>query len=176
MDEQSLVTELEWLLEDVVANEDEVSSTNNEGNDISMRMNFEQLTALWNKRIDDRYPIQYLTNSSQFRTVSLYIAPGVLIPRPETELLIDFAYQHVKVYGKKVHLKELPWLDLGTGSGAIACALATELKDMFSKTNPGVYANGFFKGSAGDCKDKRRAFKVERYGFFVAWVVVRRFT
>ena len=145
VDEQSLVTELEWLLEDVVANEDEVSSTNNEGKDISMRMNFEQLTTLWNKRIDDRYPIQYLTNSSQFRTVSLYIAPGVLIPRPETELLIDFAYQHVKVYGKKVHLTELPWLDLGTGSGAIACALATELKDMFSKMNPGVYATDFSK-------------------------------
>ena len=129
VDEQSLVTELEWLLEDVVANE-------GKSDDISMRMNFDQLTALWNKRIDDRYPIQYLTKSSQFRTVSLYVAPGVLIPRPETELLIDFAYQHVKIYGKNEHLKELPWLDLGTGSGAIACALATELKDMFSKTNP----------------------------------------
>ena len=138
VDEQSLVTELEWLLEDVVANE-------GKSDDISMRMNFDQLTALWNKRIDDRYPIQYLTKSSQFRTVSLYVAPGVLIPRPETELLIDFAYQHVKIYGKNEHLKELPWLDLGTGSGAIACALATELKDMFSKTNPGVYATDFSK-------------------------------
>ena len=138
VDEQSLVTELEWLLEDVVANE-------GKSDDISMRMNFDQLTALWNKRINDRYPIQYLTKSSQFRTVSLYVAPGVLIPRPETELLIDFAYQHVKIYGKKEHLKELPWLDLGTGSGAIACALATELKDMFSKTNPGVYATDFSK-------------------------------
>ena len=70
VDEQSLVTELEWLLEDVVANE-------GKSDDISMRMNFDQLTALWNKRIDDRYPIQYLTKSSQFRTVSLYVAPGV---------------------------------------------------------------------------------------------------
>ena len=41
---------------------------------------------------------------------------------------------------------------------------------------PGGVRHRFFQGSAGDCKDKRRAFKVERYGFFVAWVVVRRFT
>lgn len=138
VDEQSLVTELEWLLEDVVASE-------GKSDDISMRMSFDQMTALWNKRIDDRYPIQYLTKSSQFRTVLLYVAPGVLIPRPETELLIDFAHQHVKIYGKKDHLKKLPWLDLGTGSGAIACALATELKDTFSKANAGVYATDFSK-------------------------------
>jgi release factor glutamine methyltransferase len=40
-----------------------------------------------------RVPLQYLTGSAHWRDLVLAVGPGVLIPRPETELLIDFAKQ-----------------------------------------------------------------------------------
>ena len=155
LDASSLHTELEWLIEDVLVNNDTNDSNNNNNNEVKMRMDFNALTALWEKRIDDRYPIQYLTNSSQFRTLLLYVAPGVLIPRPETELLIDFAEQHLKIYGKKLHLKDKPWLDLGTGSGCLALALAKELE--LSK----VYASDFSEEALDIARINIERLKVE---------------
>ncbi|NOR19632.1 MAG: peptide chain release factor N(5)-glutamine methyltransferase [Xanthomonadales bacterium] len=67
-------------------------------------------------------PIAYLTGNSEFWSLPLKVSPAVLIPRPETERLVEAALQ-------KVPLKA-NWriADLGTGSGAIALALASERK------------------------------------------------
>jgi release factor glutamine methyltransferase len=64
-------------------------------------------------------PIAYLIGKRGFHAIELYVAPGVLIPRPETELLVEIGLQEItKLHGlAKV-------LDLGTGSGAIALAIA----------------------------------------------------
>jgi release factor glutamine methyltransferase len=64
-------------------------------------------------------PIAYLIGKRGFHDIELYVAPGVLIPRPETELLVEIGLQEItKLHGlAKV-------LDLGTGSGAIALAIA----------------------------------------------------
>lgn len=68
-------------------------------------------------------PIAYLTGSCEFWSLPLKVSPAVLIPRPETELLVETA------------LKKIPskadWriADLGTGSGAVALALASERKN-----------------------------------------------
>ena len=68
-------------------------------------------------------PIAYLTGSSEFWSLPLKISSAVLIPRPETERLVELALE-------KVPLKA-DWrvADLGTGSGAIALALATERRN-----------------------------------------------
>jgi len=67
-------------------------------------------------------PIAYLTESSEFWSLPLKVNPAVLIPRPDTELLVEAALDKIPL--------EADWriADLGTGSGAIALALASERK------------------------------------------------
>jgi release factor glutamine methyltransferase len=77
-----------------------------------------QWQSLQSKRLAGE-PIAYLIGKRGFHDIELYVAPGVLIPRPETELLVEIGLQEiVRLLGSaKV-------LDLGTGSGAIALAIA----------------------------------------------------
>lgn len=66
-------------------------------------------------------PLQYVLGYSDFHDIRLSVAPGVLIPRPETELLVELVI-------KRLGELETPRIvDLGTGSGAIALALAKAL-------------------------------------------------
>ena len=64
-------------------------------------------------------PIAYLVGKRGFHEIDLYVAPGVLIPRPETEILVEIALREIQKLNKPVNI-----LDLGTGSGAIALAIA----------------------------------------------------
>ena len=66
----------------------------------------------------DGVPIAYLTRSREFYGISLELDASVLIPRPETELLVDAVLQRLPAQ------RTADILDLGTGSGAIAIALA----------------------------------------------------
>jgi len=65
-------------------------------------------------------PVAYLTGQREFWSLPLQITPDVLIPRPETELLVEIALQNIPV--------DATWrvADLGTGSGAVAIAIARE--------------------------------------------------
>lgn len=67
-------------------------------------------------------PLQYLTGHQEFFGLNLLVTPHVLIPRPETELLVEAVMAWV---GQ--HTKHASLVDVGTGSGAIALALATQL-------------------------------------------------
>ena len=64
-------------------------------------------------------PVAYLCGKRAFWNIELFVTPAVLIPRPETELIVELALQLVPGSGATI-------ADLGTGSGAIALALATE--------------------------------------------------
>jgi len=79
-----------------------------------------KLDQLWQKRLSDRLPVQYLAGSVTWRDLELQVTPAVLIPRPETELIIDIIAEHCQdaIYHNGI------WVDLGTGSGAIAISLA----------------------------------------------------
>ena len=67
-------------------------------------------------------PIAYLVGKKGFHNIELYVAPGVLIPRPETELLVEIGLWEIQ----RLHISTRI-LDLGTGSGAIALAIAHEI-------------------------------------------------
>jgi release factor glutamine methyltransferase len=82
----------------------------------------EEWAALEKKRAEG-HPVAYLIGKKEFFNIELKVAPGVLIPRPETELLVELAIDHVQASGKK----DPKILDLGTGSGAIGLALAKNI-------------------------------------------------
>lgn len=77
---------------------------------------------LLERRADD-YPLAYLTGEQEFWSLRLTVTPEVLIPRADTELLVETALNAIKdIASPRV-------LELGTGSGAIAIALASERAD-----------------------------------------------
>jgi release factor glutamine methyltransferase len=88
---------------------------------IPLSYSWSEITKRWQKRLQARVPLQYLLESVVWRNFTLKVSPEVLIPRPETELLIDIVGETVR--GDDVGI----WVDLGTGSGAIAIGLASIL-------------------------------------------------
>jgi release factor glutamine methyltransferase len=81
------------------------------------------LESALNRRLR-REPIQYITGTQEFWGLPLHVSPAVLIPRPETEVLVEsvLAELHASSHPQAPRI-----LDIGTGSGAIAIALAREL-------------------------------------------------
>ena len=75
----------------------------------------------WLSRRAQHEPIQYITGEQEFYGLAIRVSPDVLIPRPETEHLVEALLNRVP------HNAELRVADVGTGSGAIAIALAHKL-------------------------------------------------
>ena len=69
-------------------------------------------------------PVAYLINEKEFWKETFYVDNTVLIPRPDTELLIESVMKYTK-RDSKLHV-----LDIGTGSGAIILAMASQLRDL----------------------------------------------
>ncbi|MFP4338070.1 MAG: peptide chain release factor N(5)-glutamine methyltransferase [Halothece sp.] len=90
--------------------------------EIPLRGGWEGLRELWEKRLQQRVPIQYLVGEMSWRDLQLKVSPAVLIPRPETEMIVEIALDRAGHLFQTGH-----WVDLGTGSGAIALALAQAL-------------------------------------------------
>ncbi|MEA5471273.1 peptide chain release factor N(5)-glutamine methyltransferase [Spirulina sp. 06S082] len=88
---------------------------------IELKISLSELERLWQLRLGDRVPLQHLTGQVSWRHFTLKVSPEVLIPRPETEILIDRVAEIVQ---QNPQLAEGHWVDLGTGSGAIALGLA----------------------------------------------------
>ena len=84
------------------------------------------------KRRGSREPLQYITGHQEFWSLDFKVTPDVLIPRPDTEILVEEALKAVRRETLDVRRQnQLPFtiLDLCTGSGCIAISLAHELKD-----------------------------------------------
>lgn len=83
----------------------------------SFLLNFEHVVA---RRVR-REPISYITGTREFWGIDFEVTPDVLIPRPETELIIEEALERIETNSRPVIL------DVGTGSGCIAVVLAREI-------------------------------------------------
>ncbi len=89
--------------------------------ELAAQITLPELERLWQRRLRDRVPVQYLVGRTTWRDFVLQVSPAVLIPRPETEALIDLAV------ASPTSLHAGHWVDLGTGSGAISIGLAAAL-------------------------------------------------
>lgn len=82
-------------------------------------------------------PIAYIIQRKEFFGLDFYVDKSVLIPRPETELLVELALDQIS--NQKYQIKNI--LDLGTGSGCIIVSLAKNLKPISYKLKPRYYAS-----------------------------------
>lgn len=96
----------------------------NDQRKIRLRVALEELYLLWKQRIQERRPFQYIVGCEHWRDLVLCVQEGVLIPRPETELIVDLVGD---VVSDNEELREGLWADLGTGSGAIAIGIGRVL-------------------------------------------------
>ncbi|MDA8370435.1 MAG: peptide chain release factor N(5)-glutamine methyltransferase [Nocardiopsaceae bacterium] len=70
-----------------------------------------------------REPLQHITGRAYFRYLELQVGPGVFVPRPETEIMVDWAIDTLRA----MDVADPLVVDLGTGSGAIAISIAQEV-------------------------------------------------
>ncbi len=86
---------------------------------LQLKKNLEFLESVWDDHLLRSCPIQYLCGITFWRDLKLQVTNKVLIPRPETELIVDIVFN---IFRKKS--EKLFFAELGTGSGAISIALA----------------------------------------------------
>ena len=79
-------------------------------------------------------PIQYITNEQEFMKLKFYVDENVLIPQPDTEILVEEAIKKIYEISEKSK-KKIKILDLCTGSGAIAIAIENYIKNSVTHSN-----------------------------------------
>ncbi len=84
----------------------------------------------WTHQLRNHIPLAYLTGEQEFWGLSLSIDARVLVPRPDTEILVECALECLPDAPASTQARALQALDLGTGSGAIALAIAQERCDV----------------------------------------------
>lgn len=96
---------------------------------VELRCSRGDLERLWREHLYESVPLQYLVGRCFWRTFELEVGPAVLIPRPETEAMIDLAAELLREQSQangstSVGVANTLWADLGTGSGCLAMGLA----------------------------------------------------
>lgn len=97
------------------------------GKDTQLSTDDQKLLAEITQRLLTGEPVQYVLGEAEFGGSTFHVEPGVLIPRPETYELCQWIMEERR--GKKEEGRNTSILDIGTGSGCIACTLAAELAD-----------------------------------------------
>ncbi len=85
---------------------------------VQLKLSLKDLEQIWGHHLDQAIPLQHLVGRCPWRDIELAVSAAALIPRQETEVLVDLALETIA--GMSIER----WADLGTGSGAIAVALS----------------------------------------------------
>lgn len=85
---------------------------------VQLKVSLNDLEQIWGHHLDQAIPLQHLVGRCPWRDLELAVSAAALIPRQETEVLVDLALETIA--GMSIER----WADLGTGSGAIAVALS----------------------------------------------------
>ena len=112
----------------------------------------------WVKRAGDGEPIAYLVEEKEFFSLSFRVSPDVLIPRPETETLVECV---LDFFGRN-DLSEPTLLDVGTGSGCVAIAVLSQRADMR------VVATDISPGALAVARDNAQRLGVSNRVDFIA--------
>ena len=96
----------------------------NPRDNLHLKKNLEFLESIWGEHLLKSCPIQYLCGITFWRDLKLKVTDKVLIPRPETELIVDIVF---KIFRKQS--QKLTFAELGTGSGAISIALSLAISN-----------------------------------------------
>lgn len=90
------------------------------------------------KRRETREPLHYILGDREFWSIPLRVTPGVLIPRPDTETLVEAALEEIERL-REQRSAPIQVIDVGTGSGAIAIALAMATADKAGSKTPEIH-------------------------------------
>jgi len=130
------------------------------------------------KRRAKREPVAYIMGFKEFWSTNLKVTEDVLIPRPETELIVEQTLKLIKANYLKGH--KIVAADIGTGSGAISIALAKEFSDIsffsvdislkaLKVAKQNIYLNGLESQVFAVCADSYYAFKeIEVFDFILS--------
>lgn len=113
------LAEIDWLLQELAGIDRLTLKLGLPQPTIATACSLPHLDQHWQQRLQQKVPVQYLAGVAPWRQFSLTVSPAVLIPRPETELIVDLVQERVIRPAQSQQ-----WADLGTGSGAIAIGLA----------------------------------------------------
>ena len=89
--------------------------------DLHLKKSLDFIESIWEKHVHNFIPIQYLCGFTFWRNLKLMVSDQVLIPRSETELIVDIVH---KIFER--NSRKLVFAELGTGSGALSISLAIE--------------------------------------------------
>jgi len=118
----------EWIVQEVLGLENRAEIYLQRKNTITENQ-FESTMSLVRKHAEGM-PLQYVLGQTEFFSLKFWIGPGCLIPRPETEVLVEKAAAVLEKFSSK----EFSVLDIGTGSGIISVCLAKHFKNARIKS------------------------------------------
>ena len=82
------------------------------------------------KRRAEHEPVAYITGEKEFHSLSFHVTPAVLIPRPDTEILVEEAIKKIREQTRELGDKPPRVFEVGTGSGAVAISVLKQFPDL----------------------------------------------
>jgi len=115
-------------------------------------------------------PIAYITGSQGFWDLELEVSPATLIPRPDTETLVEQTLSLIENRYLNKRQETIQLIDLGTGSGAIALALASSLKPAIARQSINISALDYSNEALAIAKQNQQKLSLDAHFIHGSWL------